>query len=371
MTTAAGTTAMHTMLATPTTPTAPHQGPHGAAPRTALVLGATGGIGGETAAALARRGWRVRALVRDAVGPKATALRAAHPGLELVAGDAMDAAAVRAAATGTGVIVHAVNPPGYRNWERLVLPMIDHTIAAARASGARVLLPGTLYNYRPEDVPVLRENAPQHATTRKGLIRIALERRLEDAAQDGVRSLVLRCGDFFGPRLGNSWFSQGMVTPGQPVVRVLYPGRRGVGHAWTYLPDAADAFARLADQEAGLDPFARFHFAGHWDPDGRAMTAAIARAAGKPDLRVWHMPWAPMRLAAPFAPTVRELLEVHPFWRLPVRLDNARLVAALGFEPNTSLDTAVAATLRGLGCLPDGSAVDRSGQTTAAAGVVA
>ena len=34
-------------------------------PRTALVLGATGGSGGEIAAALLRRGWKVRALVRD------------------------------------------------------------------------------------------------------------------------------------------------------------------------------------------------------------------------------------------------------------------------------------------------------------------
>ena len=34
-------------------------------PRIALVLGANGGVGGETAAALVRHGWTVRALVRD------------------------------------------------------------------------------------------------------------------------------------------------------------------------------------------------------------------------------------------------------------------------------------------------------------------
>ena len=33
--------------------------------RTALILGATGGIGGETARALARHGWRIRALSRN------------------------------------------------------------------------------------------------------------------------------------------------------------------------------------------------------------------------------------------------------------------------------------------------------------------
>lgn len=33
--------------------------------KTALVLGITGGVGGETAAALMARGWTVRGLVRD------------------------------------------------------------------------------------------------------------------------------------------------------------------------------------------------------------------------------------------------------------------------------------------------------------------
>lgn len=58
--------------------TSPPDGPTAAPARTVLVLGATGGIGGETAAAFARHGWRVRALVRDADGPRAAALRAAN-----------------------------------------------------------------------------------------------------------------------------------------------------------------------------------------------------------------------------------------------------------------------------------------------------
>ena len=43
------------------------------------------------------------------------------------------------------------------------------------------------------------------------------------------------------------------------------------------------------------------------------MLAAIARAAGNPKLPVGPLPWVLMRLAAPFNPTVRELLEVRPF----------------------------------------------------------
>lgn len=306
--------------------------------RTALVLGATGGIGGEAAAALARHGWRIRALLRDPAR--------AQPAWEAVAGDAMDAAAVRRAAEGADIILHAVNPPGYRNWAGLVLPMIDSTIAAARATGARILLPGTIYNYGPDAFPVLREDSPQHPTTRKGAIRVELERRLEAS---GVRGLILRAGDFFGPHPGNNWFSQALVKPGQRLRAVTLPGRAGIGHAWAYLPDLAETFCRLADREQDLEPFARFHFAGHWDADGSEMAAAILRVLGRPGIRTKPMPWWLLRLAAPFHETMRELVEIKPLWRTPVRLDNARLVALLGTEPHTPLDAAVAASLRGLG----------------------
>lgn len=55
--------------------------------------------------------------------------------------------------------------------EKLVLPMIENTISTPRASGARILLPGTIYNYGPDAFPVLREDSPQHASTHKGKIR--------------------------------------------------------------------------------------------------------------------------------------------------------------------------------------------------------
>ncbi len=316
-------------------------------PRTALVLGATGGIGGETAAALARHGWHIRALARR--GQPAGDTR----GWEWVQGDALDAASVVRAAEGVQAIVHAVNPPGYRDWDKLVLPMIDHTIAAAKSSGARVLLPGTIYNYGPDAFPVLREDSPQSATTHKGAIRIALEKRLEDAARDGVRALVVRFGDFFGPKPGSSWFSQGMVKPGRPLRSVTYPGARGVGHAWTYLPDAGETFARLLDRDAELESFARFHFRGHHDADGAQMVAALRRAVGNPKLPVRPLPWFVFRIGAPFNETMRELYAVKPLWQTPIELDNARLAAFLRQEPHTPWDEAVTATLRGLGCLPD------------------
>jgi nucleoside-diphosphate-sugar epimerase len=307
--------------------------------KTALVLGATGGVGGETARALVARGWTVRGLTRS---PRT------GDGIDWIIGDAMDRAAVLAAAKGVDAIVHAVNPPGYRDWDKLQMPMLENSIAAAKAEDARLALPGTIYNYDPRTSQVIAPDSPQHAETRKGAIRVQMERAIE---QSGVRAVILRAGDFFGPRPGNSWLSQGLVTPGKPVGRPMYPGGKGVGHAWAYLPDVAETFARLLDKDTVLPRFARYHFAGNWDADGTQIVAAIGRAAGKPTLKKSWMPWPLLPLMGLFNPTMRELMEMRPFWDHPVRLDNASLVAILGEEPHTPLDRAMTTTLKALGCI--------------------
>src|SRR5690242_9533711 len=109
----------------------------------ALVLGATGGIGSEVARQLCDAGWQVRALKR---GLERDTVR---DGIAWIGGDASNRDDVMRAARGASVIVHAVNPPGYRKWSELVLPMVDNTIAAAIAERATVVLPGTVYNFGP------------------------------------------------------------------------------------------------------------------------------------------------------------------------------------------------------------------------------
>jgi len=318
--------------------------------QTVLVLGATGGIGGEMARQLCDAGWTVRAMQRSVPAAGET-----KDGIQWLRGDAMQQADVLAAAQGCSVIVHAVNPPGYRRWAELVLPMLDNTIAAAKAERATIVLPGTVYNYGPDAFPLLTETSPQQPLTRKGAIRVALEQRLQAASQQGARVLVVRAGDFFGPQAGNNWFAQGLVKPGRAVRSVSNPGRVGVGHQWAYLPDVARSMVALLARRDSLDAFASFHFDGHWDADGSQMAQAICRVVARRSgatPRVAAFPWWLMRLAAPFVETLRELQEMRYLWQQPVRLDNARLVAALGREPHTALDVAVEATLEGLGCLP-------------------
>ena len=82
------------------------------------------------------------------------------------------------------------------------------------------------------------------------------------------------------------------------------------------------------------------------------MVRAVRGIAGNPAIKARRMPWGLMGLLAPFNETVREMMEIRPLWRMPIQLDNARLIAFLGAEPATPLEQAVQATLRGMGCLP-------------------
>lgn len=316
--------------------------------QTVLVLGATGGIGGAVARSLAARGWKVRALTRR---PADSGLDAAY---DWVPGDAMRAEDVLAAARGAQVIVHAVNPPGYRDWDKLVLPMLDNTIAAARTVGARIVLPGTIYNFGPDSFPTLREDSPQHPTTRKGAIRVEMEHRLEEAARGGTGVIIVRAGDFFGPGAANSWFSSSLVTPGKPVTAIKNPARAGVGHQWAYLPDVAETMAQLIERADRLPAFAVYHMEGVFDADGSELVAAIQRAVGD-SARAASFPWWVVPIAAPFVPLLREIREMRYLWREPLRMPNTKLVAELGAEPHTPLDEAIRTTLQALGCLPAGT----------------
>ncbi|WP_245294646.1 NAD-dependent epimerase/dehydratase family protein [Rhizobium rhizosphaerae] len=328
---------------------------------TVLVLGATGGIGGAMVEALLARGVSLRALHRQAARQAQRDAR-----IDWRQGDAMVEGDVLSAAEGVQVIIHAVNPPGYRDWNRLVLPMLDNTIAAARATDATVLLPGNIYNFGPDVFPLIRDGAAQNPQTAKGRIRGEMEERLKQAAETGLRSIVLRAGDFFGPGAGNSWFGQAVVKAGQPVRAITQPGRDGVGHQWAYLPDVAAAMLALLDRRDELAGFEAAQFGGHWDEDGTAIVQAIRRVVGHPDLPVRRFPWWLLPLAAPFSQTMRELWEMRYLWRQTIRMDNARLVSLIGTEPHTPLDAAVRASLASLDCLKEPAAVVPVGRQIAA-----
>jgi nucleoside-diphosphate-sugar epimerase len=305
---------------------------------TVLVIGATGGFGGAVTQALLKHGWRVRALARNPA--KARAALGERTAIEWVKGDAMEPGDVLAAARGCEVIVHGANPPGYRNWAGTVLPMARASIAAAKAVGAMILVPASVYNFAPEAGPAIGEDAPQAPVTRKGKIRVQLEQELKVS---GVKALVLRAGDFFGPGVGGNGALGWLTLRMKRRVRAVFaPGRTDLGHAFAYLPDLGEAAARLLEKRAELRHYEVVHFRGHFETVGALSHAVRAAAPGAVSA---PFPWALVTGLSPFDETVRELREMRYLWKKPIGLANGRLVQLIGEEPHTPFARAIAASV--------------------------
>ncbi len=186
-------------------------------------------------------------------------------------------AALSSAAAGCEVIVNALNPP-YTRWRHELPRLTANVITAAKSSGATVMIPGNVYHYGAAMPARLAEDTPAAPTTRKGRLRAEMERAYEQASAEGVRTIILRAGDFIERQRTGNWFDSHTAAD-VGAGRVMYPGPLDRLHAWAYLPDMARAIALLADKRAGFAAFEEFGFPGY-ALTGRMLIDAMAGAAG-------------------------------------------------------------------------------------------
>ena len=286
---------------------------------TVMVLGANGRFGRAAVLAFAEAGWTVIAQLRQAP-------RAPLPaGVQQVQADALDVATLARAAQGAQVIVNALNPD-YTQWARLLAPLTAAAIELAAATGATLMLPGNVYNYGNLLPAVLQDDTPFAATHPKAAQRIALEAALAEAARtQGVRSIVIRAGDFLGD--AGTWFDLA-IGKGLTKGKFVQMGPTDLPHAWAWLPDLAQVFVAVAERRAQLAPFAALNYSGI-TLTGAALQAAFEAALGRP-LQRSAFPWPLLRLATPFSAMLRALFEMRYLWQRPHRLDGQRLQALLG-----------------------------------------
>ncbi len=282
--------------------------------KTVLILGASGKIGSHAAEAFALAGWTVRKFQR---------------GKDDMA----------ESARGQSVIVNGFNPPGYKNWATLVPRYTKEVIAAAKSSGATVIVPANVYVYG--DHPgTWDESTPHRATTRKGRIRIEMEAAYREAAKDGVRSILLRAGDFLDPRRDGTMMSA-VVLRQVSKGRLTTLGDPSVRRSHCYLPDWARAAVMLAEMRSALEAFEDIPFPGH--TFSIAELAACAERVTGTEMEVVRFPWWSMYLVAPFWRTGRELLEMRYLFELNHQLGARRFRELLPDFRATASDVAMLA----------------------------
>ncbi len=280
---------------------------------TVLILGASGKLGQHAATAFGKAGWQVRRYDRRA---------ADMPGQ----------------ARGSDVIVNGLNPANYHDWAGLIPRITREVIAAARASGATVIVPGNVYNFG-STPGIWSENTPQVATSRKGRLRIEMERAYRES---GVQTIVLRAGNFIDPDRDDD-------VLGLFLLRALAKGRVTAGgdpavqQAYCYLPDWARAAVLLAEKRDRLARFEDIPFPGH-SFSVHELHDLLAVMLGR-KLRIVGFPWWLMRLGAPFWELARELNEMRYLHNTSHSLAPDKFDRLLpGFEA-TPLPVAIAASL--------------------------
>lgn len=311
--------------------------------RSVLVLGANGRFGASVVRAFCSAGWNVLAQARRP-------LSSPPPGTRHLATQIFDVATLAREARGASVVAYAVNPP-YTRWATEVLPLARAAMDVAARLDARFLLPGNVYNFGEKMPPLLREETPQQPTSRKGRIRVQLEDELASRAADGLRSVVVRAGDYFGSGTG-SWLDLSVLRSAH-AGKLIYPGPLDVKHAWAYVPDFARACVDVVSLD-GLPDFARFHFGG-FTLTGAELLDAVEQAADALGLRPergWRrgtLPWPLFRAGALVVPMLREVVEMSYLWRVPHALDDSALRSAVGAVRQTPLEQAMRDSLHALG----------------------
>ncbi len=298
-----------------------------------LVVGA-GPVGSSTAIRLADLGHRVTVLSRSGNGP-------AHPGIDLVSGDANDVDSLTRHLDGSGALVNAANPP-YHRWPQEWPPLHRAMCTAAERTGALLVVMDNLYAFGAKASMPMREDTSMRPTGHKGAVRAEMATSLLDAHSAGrLRAALVRASDFYGPEVRNSAFGDRVVPNVIAGKQVSMLGSLDVPHSVSYMPDIAATFVAVITQPQA---------AGHtWlVPNApavtqREMVEAFARAAGT-QAKVSALPWIAITVGGIAVPMIRELKETWYQFAEPFITDSTRTENELEVRA-TSIDDGAAATV--------------------------
>lgn len=310
-----------------------------------LILGANGRLGRALVTAFAEAGWKVFAQARRRADQSVAKVHS-------IATDVSDPERFTVDAPDATVVVHAMNAP-YTRWTSDALPQMRLAMEIAGHLDATLMFAGNVYNFGATLPAVLREDTLQMPSTKKGRIRVQTELLLRERAASGLRSIVIRAGDFFGCGSG-SWMDQ-VIAKDLPNGKIVYPGPVHLPHAWAFLPDLARTFVAVASVRHRCASFETFHFPGD-ALTGQQLAEGLVCAGRRAGLDIpvrapiiSRFPWWALRAGSLAVPMWRELLEMRYLWDQAHSLDGGLLVKLLGQVPRTPPEQAMSQTIASLG----------------------
>jgi nucleoside-diphosphate-sugar epimerase len=314
-----------------------------------LVTGATGFTGGHLARALARRGDRVRALVRD----ESKARPLAERGVELVPGDLVDAASLDRATRDTDVVYHIAalyREAGLRDetYRAVNAGAVRTLIEAASRNGVRrVVHCSTVGVHGDVEHPPANEDAPLRPGDTYQRTKVEGEAIARAAGEaTGVEVVIARPTGIYGP--GDRRLLK--LFRGVARRRFVILGSGRIYYHLTYIDDLVEGFRLCGEvpRAAGRT----YILAGGDVTTLNELVERIAAAAGVTPIR-WHLPVWPFWLAGAACEAVCAPFGIEPpiyrrrvdFFTKSRAFDITRARQELGFAPAVGLTDGITRTL--------------------------
>lgn len=262
------------------------------------------------------------------------------PGAKSVATNLIDPASAISAARGADVIYFCA-APAYTEWTRTFMALQEGAIAAARQTGAILVVAENLYGYGVAGE--LFETTPLSATTKKGGVRARMSHRLFEAHRgEEIRAVSGRASDFFGPRVKQSALGDRFWPELLSGHTINWFGNPDALHSFTYLPDFARALITLG---ARPDALGRpWHVPSLPKMSIRAFASKAAKISGVADPRIRRTPRALLRAISLFNRPAGELIEMEYSFSSDFVIRHVDWDAAFDLGP-TNVDAAIAATI--------------------------
>ncbi|MFD1148208.1 NAD-dependent epimerase/dehydratase family protein [Saccharothrix hoggarensis] len=296
---------------------------------TVVVLGAGRGIGREIARQLVADGREVRAVTRSGGIPE---------GAQDFRADLLDRAATLDAVRGASVVHLAANVP-YPSWAAMLPTMVENTVAAAEAVGAKIVYADNLYAYGPVTGP-LTEATPERPIGVKEKLRSELGKRLRQAS---VPVAIGRSSDYYGPGGAGSLPGELVVKPMALGKAAMWFGPLDVPHTFAHLADTARAQIVLGDDERADGGV--WHTPAAETVTVREFIALAGRVLGN-GRKPRALPSGVITLGALFDKRLRGIGELAHQRTAPWVVDHSAFEATFGRFPVTPHEQAVAETAR-------------------------
>jgi nucleoside-diphosphate-sugar epimerase len=207
-------------------------------------------------------------------------------------------------------------------WKAAWPKAMENFIAAAEATGARMIQIDNLYMYGPQD-GVLTEETPLTAYGVKPAARAEATRMWMKARREkGLLWTSLRAPDFYGPGVERSHIGEtgfGNLAKGKAAMLIMPPD---MPHDFAYVPDIGRAAVSLLD--ADDDAFGQaWHAPCAPTRTARQVLEIGAKALGR-KLKVTAMPGPALALISVFAPVMREFHEMRFTWNRPYHVSSEK-----------------------------------------------